>query len=89
MNPATIAIRAAVIGKGALPAGPSVLALRARPWSRRSTLELFEEWARRYGDVCCYRTPCGPVCILSSPRGVEEVLPAIGTEVAFPGNGLV
>lgn len=74
MNPATIAIRPSVIGHGALPARPRVLAFRARPWSRRSTLELFEEWARRYGDLCSYRTPCGPVCILSSPRGVEEVL---------------
>jgi cytochrome P450 len=73
MNPATTAIPTLFTAKSSLP-GPRVVALRARPWSCRSTLELFEEWARRYGDVCCYRTPCGPVCILSSPWGAEEVL---------------
>jgi cytochrome P450 len=74
MNAATTAIPAMVTATASLPFGPRVLALRARPWSWRSTLELFEEWAHRYGDVCCYRTPCGPVCILSSPQSAEEVL---------------
>lgn len=63
------------IASRSLPPGPGFLpTLR---WFRRmpgGTLGTFEHWARRYGDVCRYRTPVGPVCVLSAPREVEQVL---------------
>ncbi len=58
-----------------LPPGPGgLLGVRAFPLFRRDYLTLFTNWARRYGDVCCYRTLRGPVCLLSAPEHVEEVL---------------
>ena len=85
MNSAATAFQPMVVANDFLPPGPRVLALRVRPWSRRNILELFEEWALRYGDVCCYRTPCGPVCILRSARGAEDVL--LATNCFVKGRG--
>jgi cytochrome P450 len=62
--------------KGQLPPGPRGLFASSNPFLSKSWLPAFERSAQLYGDVVFVRFFHLPMCLLFSPRAIEQVLVA-------------